>query len=577
MKSEILVLVVNLMNKIKVMSENLANKIAAGEVVEKCASVVKELVENAIDAQAQEIIIYLKEGGLKEITVIDDGEGMSEQDALLAFFRHATSKIIKDDDLFFIDTLGFRGEALPSIASVANVMLKTCQDEVGTIINIKGGKLVNQGKGDAKKGTTIQVTDLFYNTPARLKYLKNETTELANTLAFIEKMAFAYPAIRFKITNNDKQLLKTTGSNNLLKVIHEIYGANIASKMLEIKNENDDYDILGFIGKPELLKSNRQHITTIVNGRIIKNNDLNRAINDAYYTYKPDNKYPLIILNINTDSTLIDVNIHPTKQDIKMSKMSELCSLITNTIKDSLYHHLLIPQITNQEYMINEPDQAAVTNLTELSLSFGEEPNGLIPNQEIKALVLYPIGVVHGTYIIAENDEGMYLIDQHAAQERINYEKYLKALKNNKITQIAPLLPMTFELNPADYTLISQHLDLFTKMGFKIEEFGPNTYRISEHPTWLKEGYEQESIQKIIDLIIMSGTAFDVVKFNENMAITLACKLSIKGNTSLSLPNMEELLRELVLTDNPYNCPHGRPTIIKYSITELERLFKRIS
>ena len=326
------------MSKIKVMSENLANKIAAGEVVEKCASVVKELVENSIDAGSDNIKIELKDGGLKEIKIIDNGSGMEHEDALLSFQRHATSKLTREDDLFFINTLGFRGEALPSIASVSEVDLITCATEVGTHIHIKGGKLITDEPSDARKGTVITISNLFYNTPARLKYLKSEQYELSNTVSFIEKLAFSYPAIKFELTNNGKTLVKTSGSNNLHKVIHEIYGLNVSSNMMYVKGSTDDYEMEGYICKPEILKSNRNHMITIVNGRIVKNFDLNRAINDAYYTYKPDIKFPIVVLKFETDPTLIDVNIHPTKQDIKLSKIDELYNMIVDTIKNKLYN-----------------------------------------------------------------------------------------------------------------------------------------------------------------------------------------------------------------------------------------------
>lgn len=586
------------MNKIHIMSEILANKIAAGEVIEKCASIIKELVENSIDANASEIFIHLLEGGLKEIKVIDNGDGMSKEDAVLAFSRHATSKIIKDDDLFFIDTLGFRGEALPSIASVSNVVLKTCQNDVGTFVQIKGGKLVETSNTDAKKGTSITVTDLFYNTPARLKYLKSEQTELSNSVNFIEKLSFAYPNIRFTLTNNDKTIFKTSGSNNLLKTIHEVYGLSISSKMLEIKASTDDYDVYGFVCKPEILKSNRNHMTTIVNGRIVRNNELNRAINDAYYTYKPDIKYPVVVLKIDTDPTLIDVNIHPTKQDIKLSKLNELCELITTSIKKQLYNNLLIPDaIKNDEVKVNDYEvpiisnyeikeqlepYSLVTEAEQKSFDFSYNSSDAIEikepseNEEIKNLVLYPVGVVHGTYIIAQNEEGMYLIDQHAAQERINYEKYLKALREKDMTTISPLFPINIELNTSDYLALIKQQEFLSSIGFQIEEFGVNTITIKAHPTWLREGYEEESIHMILDLVIKNGTNFDVVKFNESVAITLACKMSIKANMRIGEDNIEQLLKDLVQTDNPYNCPHGRPTIIKYTINDLERMFKRV-
>ena len=584
------------MAKIKVMSENLANKIAAGEVVEKCASVVKELVENSIDAGSDTIKIELKEGGLREIKIIDNGSGMEHDDAVLSFQRHATSKLTREDDLFFINTLGFRGEALPSIASVSEVDLITCASKVGTHIHIKGGKLIIDEPSDARKGTIITISNLFFNTPARLKYLKSEQYELSNTVSFIEKLAFSYPEIKFELTNNGKTLVKTSGSNNLHKVIHEIYGLNVSSNMLYVKGATDDYEMEGYICKPEILKSNRNHMITIVNGRIVKNFDLNRAINDAYYTYKPDIKYPIVVLKFETDPTLIDVNIHPTKQDIKLSKIDELYNMIVDTIKNKLYQELLIPKaIKNTDEEISLPTTMIKNEVvdskiekeeklelfqTELDFSINEEKEeykekDLIINEELKKLVLYPVGLALGTYIIAQNEEGVYMIDQHAAQERINYEKYLKALKEEKTTSIAPLFPINIELNSSDFITIKEHQELLEDMGFIIEEFGLNTIIIKEHPTWLKEGYEEESIHKIFDSIISIGNRFDRVKFNEHIAITLACKMSIKANTRISEEAMEEILNELVQTDNPYNCPHGRPTIIKFTIYDIEKMFKR--
>ena len=333
------------MSKIHVMSEILANKIAAGEVIERVSSVIKELVENSIDAKSRSIKIDLINAGLDSLSVTDDGTGMDKEDALLAFNRHATSKLLKEDDLFFINTLGFRGEALPSIASVSKVVLKTSTGGIGTEVVIHGGKLIKTSESDSRIGTKITVSDLFYNTPARLKYLKSESTELSNIVMFIEKLSLANPNIKFTLTNNGKVVVSTSGSGNLLKTIHEIYGYLVSSNMISINNSNEDYDIYGFICKPNILKSNRNHMTTIVNGRIVKNIELNKAINDGYYTYKPDIKYPIVVLIINTDPTIIDVNIHPTKQDIKFSKIEELNKLVTNTIKDALYKSLLVHNV----------------------------------------------------------------------------------------------------------------------------------------------------------------------------------------------------------------------------------------
>ncbi|MBE6156546.1 MAG: DNA mismatch repair endonuclease MutL [Firmicutes bacterium] len=570
------------MSVIKVMSENLANKIAAGEVVEKCASVVKELVENSIDAKAQSIKINLLKGGLEEITVIDDGTGMDESDAILAFQRHATSKIYKDDDLFFIDTLGFRGEALPSIASVSEVVLETCQKDVGTLIHIKGGMLIEKSNSSARIGTRITITNLFFNTPARLKYLKSEQTELANTVSFIEKLSLAKPDISFTLTNNGSVIVKTSGSGNLIKTIHEIYGLQVSSKMLEIKALNDDFEIKGFICKPEILKASRNHLITFINGRVVKNNDINRAINDAYYTYKPDGKYPIVVINIETDPTLVDVNIHPTKQDVKLSKIDSLYNLIYETMKRRLYDSLLIPDAISKKDIDKIKDSfAPVENYKEVEIKqttfdFGENNSSeVVKNEEFKSLVLYPIGLAHGTYIICENDEGLYLLDQHAAQERVNYEKYLENLKNEAVNITSMLVPINIEFSQSEYITFVKNSNIFENMGFEWVEFGINTVSVKAHPTWLKTGYEEESIRKIIDLIITMNNDFDVIKFRENVAITLACKMAIKANEHISMMEIEGLLKNLVKCDNPYNCPHGRPTIIKFSIYDLEKMFKR--
>ena len=331
------------MSKIQVMDDILANKIAAGEVVEKTMNVVKELVENAIDAESTEITIKLIDSGVKEIEVSDNGIGMDEADAKLAFQRHATSKLKKLEDLFYIESLGFRGEALPSIASVSNIRLKTSNGEVGTLLTLSGGENLKVERADLQKGTTITVTDLFYNTPVRLKYLKNLYVELANIVEYMNKMVLSYPNIKFTLINNDKVLLKTDGNGDLLKVIYEIYGVDITKKMIPLTCENDDYYIHGYISYPEVTKPNRNSITTLVNGRVIKNNELNKCIVDCYHTYIHKDRYPVIVLNIDVDPILIDINIHPTKMDIKFSKMDTLKELLTKQISETLAKITLIP------------------------------------------------------------------------------------------------------------------------------------------------------------------------------------------------------------------------------------------
>ena len=577
------------MSKIRIMSENLANKIAAGEVVEKCASVVKELVENSIDAGATNIKVNLIDGGLTSIGIVDNGSGMDKEDAVLSFARHATSKIYKDDDLFFIETLGFRGEALASIASVAEVNMETCSSDIGTHVHIKGGTMDVVEPTQARKGTSITITNLFYNTPARLKYLKSETTELNNCVQFIEKLSLANPTIAFTLTNNDRTVVKTSGSGNLLKTIHEIYGLNVSSNMLEIKASSDDFEITGFIGKPGILKKNRNHFNTFVNGRIVRNNEINRAINDAYNTYKHEGFYPIVVINIATDPTLVDVNIHPTKQDIKMSKMDELTSLLYKTIKEALYNNLLIPNAVIDESLNEVKDNfiapevydtsAKVTEVVQTTFDFAspsETPESVVKNESFKSLKLYPVGQVHGTYIIAENEDGMFILDQHAAHERVNYEMIKKRFHDEVPNYTDMLVPMSIELTASDYEAFMENKGVLEELGFKIEEFGINTILIKGHPTWLTKNFEGDNLRTIVDLVITNAKNFNKDRFLDSLAKMVSCKMSVKANEHLSLVQMESLLDDLVKCDNPYNCCHGRPSIMKFTNYELEKMFKRV-
>lgn len=576
--------------KIRVMSENLANKIAAGEVVEKCASVVKELVENAIDAGSTHIKVNLEDGGIKKIEVIDDGSGMDRDDACLAFARHATSKIYKDDDLYFIETLGFRGEALASIASVSEVNMLTCSGEVGTHIHIKGGFMDLVEDAQARIGTTITITNLFYNTPARLKYLKSEVTEANNCIRYIEKLALSKPDIAFTLTNNDRVVVKSSGSGNLLKCIHEIYGLNTSSNMLEIASSSDDFEISGFVSKPSVLKKNRNHLNTIVNGRVVRNNDINRAINDAYNTYKHEGFYPVVVINIETDPTLVDVNIHPTKQDIKISKIENLEKLLYNTIKKALYDNLLVPNALVDESLNNVKDDfdesryvvenSNNTTIIQTKLDFAtpkdSEDISVEKNTELKTLNLYPIGQVHGTYIIAEDEDAMYILDQHAAHERVNYEMIKKKFHDSEVTITDMLVPLSIELSTSDFNTFMENKSVLDELGFKIEEFGINTIVIKAHPTWLAKNFEGDNLRSIIDLVITSGKNFNKDRFLDSLAKMVSCKMSVKANEHLSFEEMDQLLKDLVKCDNPYNCCHGRPSIMRFSGYELEKMFKRV-
>ena len=595
------------------MSEDLANKIAAGEVVEKTMNVVKELVENSIDAKSNEIKIELIDSGIKEIIVTDNGIGMDKEDAILAFSRHATSKLKTLEDLFYINSLGFRGEALPSIAAVSNVNLKTSNGEFGTEVEIDGGTIKEVKSSDLKKGTKIIVKNLFYNTPVRLKYLKSPYTELANIVDYVNKMALSFPNIRFLLVNNEKILLNTDGKGNLLKVISNIYGIDLAKKMIPIVGENEDYEITGYVSYPECARTTKNNIIILVNGRAIKNSEILKVIIDTYHTYIPESKYPIVILNINVDPILIDVNIHPTKMDIKFSKIDTLKDLINTTIKNKLESINLIPEIKsnlsihnyhddsfqkqNLNANINEDNidnKQSENNLLEYPLDIDstynindndinisklsknqQNMNYLETKNENRIKKMYPVGVVHATYIIAENEDGMFIIDQHAAAERINYEKYLEKLGSNDNTNIELLVPIKLEFSNKDFIILKENMYILLNMGFVAEEFGINTVLIRNHPYWLPNYAIEESIRKIIDIVILTEN-FDKYKFIEKVAATLACKLSIKANDRITINDMEDLLERLRNTKNPFTCPHGRPTIITYSNYELEKLFKRV-
>ena len=582
---------------IKVMDELLANKIAAGEVVERCASVVKELVENSIDAGSDEIKVFLKDSGTREIKVVDNGKGMDKEDAVLAFSRHATSKINDEDDLYRLDTLGFRGEALASIAAVSKVDLMTCSSDMGTHVIINGGKIVDVSRGDARQGTIITVSELFYNTPARLKHMKSLYTELASISDYMNKLALSHPNIRFILENNDNLLLRTDGSGNLLKVIQCIYGNDVVRKMVPVFGENADYEINGYISLPEVHRSSRNNMVTIVNGRVVRNAEINRAINDAYHSYKPDNRYPITVLNITVDPSVIDVNIHPTKMDIKFSKMDTLIELISEMVISKISNRELIPKAFLKEEQHTLKDKVEVPKYTEQFINLDSKGSTIeeveIPDEEIIVnddlgidLVsdddsldklmpeMYPVGLVHGTYIILENEKGMYLMDLHAAKERCNYERFKKAMGKPIIASTAMLFPITIEFTSSEYIILKEHMDLLLDLKFKVEDFGINSIIVKEHPTWLPTNNLEDSIRTIIDVIIKEKE-FSIEKFNEKVATMMSCKHAVRANTHLTMEDMRDLVSDLRNCKNPFNCPHGRPTTIFYSNYDLEKLFKR--
>ena len=595
------------MGKIKVMGDTLINKIAAGEVVERIANVVKELVENSIDAGSKNIKIELVESGLKSIKIIDDGCGMSKEDAILCFSRHATSKIKNEADLYFINTLGFRGEALAAISSVSNMTLDTYDGNESTLVTVKAGKITDTKVGSMRVGTIIEVKELFYNTPARLKFLKSMQTELYHSVSFIEKISLSHPGISFTLINDDKQILKTSGSNDLYKTIHEIYGLNTTKNMIKISGENYDYMINGYISNLNISKSNKNNMITLVNGRVVTNQSVNRAIKDAYHRVLADNKYPIVVINIETDPTLVDVNIHPTKQDIKFSKLESLTDLLFNTIKEALntsdntfksyggitfnkendvnYSRTLNTDNYEESYSLNpnlyneeEPKEERV--IEEIRLDFDSKEETVEYNEESvkrENKLIKPVGLALGTFLIAQDEDTMYMFDIHAADERYNYERIVAEMENKKIYTTNMLFPLELEYNHNEFMAIKEHIEDIRNLGIGVDEFGKNTFRVYSHPSWIKEGFEDESIKKIFELIMEFKGKFDRVKFNDAVAASVACKSSVKANTSITFEEQERIIENLFTCKFPYTCPHGRPTHIKYPLFELEKMFKRVN
>lgn len=569
---------------IKVMSEILANKIAAGEVVERCSSVVKELVENSIDAGSTEIKVDLLDSGITEIKVTDNGVGMDEEDAKTAFQRHATSKLLDENDLYRINTLGFRGEALPSIASVSKVELVTSKGLLGTRVKINGGNFESIERAEARKGTSIAVRNLFYNTPARLKHLSSMQAELMTVADYVDKIALSHPNIRFVLTNNGSTMLNTDGKGDLLKTINSVFGINVARNMIKIETEDRDYKVMGYISKPEINRTTKNHMITLVNGRVVRNSSINRAINDSYHTYKPDNRYPIVVINIEVDPSQIDVNIHPTKMDIKFSKLEELQNLLMKEIKKNLDVRTLIPKVEEAIVVNNFIDYEEEKPIKQEEKPIFVKQELEIHENEVKYETKreenrYPdmtfVGIAHGTYIIMQNDTGMYIIDQHAAKERINYEKFKEELGHPSQNKIPLLFPITLEYTTSEFMKLREKMDVLNNIGLLIEEFGINSIIVKAHPVWFPKGFENQYINKVIETVLNYNEPFDLVKFNEKVAINLSCKMAIKANEYISPEEAIALIKNLQKCEQPFNCPHGRPTTLIYTVSELEHLFKR--
>ena len=706
------------MGKINILSAELSNKIAAGEVVERPSSVVKELVENSIDAGSTSIKVIIKEFGIQQIRIIDNGSGISNDDLARAFLRHATSKISADYDLFHIETLGFRGEALASISSVSKVVIKSCAGEAqGKMLVLEGGKVVSEEYYAPIKGTDLSVENLFYNTPARLKYLRNPHTEQANITNIIHKFALSYPNVAFELHVDGKITFKTYGDGDVHKILSKIYNMGVARNMIEFSGSNDDYKVFGYISVPEETRASKNYINIFINGRYIKNYGIQNAIIDAYGTLLMINRYPLCVINIEMDPILLDVNVHPTKQEVRLSKEAELIRLIKEVIAERLSNYTYIPQGMNNvltkkekakiekinfldeldnkfgdvedknifseekkepevdlEVELSFPDtqeevvshviqedeflfggdllsksgeekiqvqskentfnqrnktQKIKSDLPDLSYSshprdnrnkFGDKPTKkeienfmnfskkednasygdriekvvsnvvkddshfneikdvkIVQDDDTKVRTLPDLKVlaqIFKTYILSEADNKLFLIDQHAAAERYNYEKLQREFIERKNYKKQMLIPLMFDFSIEEAAEIRNNLEKFEELGIVFEEFGDNSYVVREFPGWIEED-EEQMIKIIVEKVLRNNN----ITFNElrNDAIAMAsCKMSIKANQVLTDVEMNKVISDLYKCKNPFTCPHGRPIITKMEKKDLEKMFKRI-
>ena len=705
------------MGKINILSAELSNKIAAGEVVERPSSVVKELVENSIDAGSTNIKIIIKEFGIQQIRIIDNGSGISNDDLARAFLRHATSKISADYDLFHIETLGFRGEALASISSVSKVVIKSCAGEAqGKMLVLEGGKVVSEEYYAPIKGTDLSVENLFYNTPARLKYLRNPHTEQANITNIIHKFALSYPNVAFELHVDGKITFKTYGDGDVHKILSKIYNMGVARNMIEFSGSNDDYKVFGYISVPEETRASKNYINIFINGRYIKNYGIQNAIIDAYGTLLMINRYPLCVINIEMDPILLDVNVHPTKQEVRLSKEAELIRLIKEVIAERLSNYTYIPQgmnnvLTKKEkakiekinfldeldnkfgdvedeinfsekkkepeedveversFSDNQEDTSHVvqedeflfggdlltsssdektlvqskentfvqrnktqrikSDLPDLSYSshprdnrnkFGDKPTKkeienfmnfskkednssyddrtekvvssvvkddshfneikdakIVQDDDTKVRTLPDLKVlaqIFKTYILSEADNKLFLIDQHAAAERYNYEKLQREFIERKNYKKQMLIPLMFDFSVGEAAEVRNNLEKFEELGIVFEEFGDNSYVVREFPGWIEED-EEQMIKIIVEKVLRNNN----ITFNElrNDAIAMAsCKMSIKANQVLTDVEMNKVISDLYECKNPFTCPHGRPIITKMEKKDLEKMFKRI-
>ncbi|CDN23215.1 DNA mismatch repair endonuclease MutL [Lacticaseibacillus rhamnosus] len=639
------------MPKIHQLSATLSNQIAAGEVIERPASVVKELVENSIDAQATQIDVKVSAAGLQAIHVSDNGIGIDPDDVATAFLRHATSKILTTRDLFNVHSLGFRGEALASIAAVADVTLTTATDAgIGAKIHVKGGQVESQTTAAHRRGTDVEVSDLFFNTPARLKYMKSQQTELGKIVDIVSRLALANPKIAFTVSHDGNMMVRTAGQGDLRQTLAGIYGLPVARSMVDFQAEDLDFKVSGLTSLPETTRASRNYLSLVVNGRYIKNFQLTKAVIAGYGSKLMVGRYPMGVISIQMDAALVDVNVHPTKAEVRLSKEDQLSHLLSEAIRARLAKENLIPDAMDNlpkrerydldqlELTLNKisPKTTAVPNqgaeVRETTSSDTEDNATTQPATQAEAAVdltindlddqpifdepqrlaawdqryqtldanvapalvedatasdlkrtepterfpdLTYLAQVHGTYLLAEAGDGLYILDQHAAQERVNYEFYRQAIGEVSNDQQHLLVPIVLDYSAADAINIRTHRDVLEAVGLYLEDFGQNSFVVEHHPTWFKAGQEEDTIKEMVDWVLRDGK-ISVAAFREKTAIMMSCKRAIKANHHLDDQQARALLQKLPQCENPFNCPHGRPVLVHFSNTDLEKMFKRI-
>ncbi|UQS82447.1 DNA mismatch repair endonuclease MutL [Bombilactobacillus folatiphilus] len=612
------------MAQIQKLTPTLSNQIAAGEVIERPASVVKELVENALDANASQIDIQIKDAGVTQITVADNGTGIASDQVELAFLPHATSKINSTQDLFNVKTLGFRGEALASIAAVAKVRIITSIDaKSGTQLEIIGGEFQAPMTVAATKGTIITVEDLFYNTPVRLKYIKTLNTELKQVVDIVNRLALGHAKVAFTLTNEKKTLIRTSGNGDVQQAMAGIYGRKTAADLVACQAQDADFTIKGYTSLPKQTRANRNYLSLLVNGRYINNYQLSQAWLAGYGSKLMVGRYPLGVLQITAAPLLVDVNVHPTKREVRLSKEQQLAALVEQAVSQALESLNLIPDVpvdlTHKKQPVLTPltlhqiaEPAGPPQVTEQSLiapdalhwtSIFDDPKHLkewderlqqatpvcpsspqVPDfaAQLETNAGQPtfpqlqfLAQIHETYLVAQSSDGFYLVDQHAAQERVKYEQYRVQMGQVSAYQQKLLVPLILDYSNADTVTLSDHLDLLKQVGVEIAPFGQNSFVVTAHPAWIPADQEEATIREMIDYILQDGK-IDIAKFREQTAITMSCKLSIKANHHLDQSQAQAILDQLAQTKNPYNCSHGRPTLIHFSDQDVQKMFKRI-